>query len=97
MPTDGKSLPQRSHCFFRHLPRSSELLLNYKGLPVAIHNAHTAQGEHKHFMEASTPRLQQVMEGIQREQAIKGYANLLPLPSFRKYSGCAQRFHRIIT
>ena len=33
MQTDGKSLPQRPHCFFRHLPGSSELLLlNYKGL-----------------------------------------------------------------
>ena len=48
-------------------------LLNYKGLPAAIHNAHVAQGDHKDFMEASTPHLQQVMKGIQREQAIVKY------------------------
>ena len=59
---------------FHHLPRSSDLLLlNYNGLPAAIHNAHVAQGEHKDFMEASTPHLQQVMKGIQREQAIVKY------------------------
>ena len=59
---------------FRHLPRSLDLLLlNYKGLPAAIHNAHVAQAEHKDFMEASTPHLQQVMKGVQREQAIVKY------------------------
>ena len=36
---------------------------------AAIRNAHEAQGEHECFMEASTPRLQRVMKGIQREQA----------------------------
>ena len=36
---------------------------------AAIRNAHVAQGEHERFMETSTPRLQQVMKGIQREQA----------------------------
>ena len=36
---------------------------------AAIRNAHVAQGEHERFIEASTPRLQQVMKGIQREQA----------------------------
>ena len=36
---------------------------------AAIRNAHEAQGAHKHFMEASTPCLQQVMKGIQREHA----------------------------
>ena len=36
---------------------------------AAIHNAHVAQGEHERFMEASTPRLQQVTKGIQRQQA----------------------------
>ena len=36
---------------------------------AAVRNAHVAQGEHVHFMKASTPRLQQVMKGIQREQA----------------------------
>ena len=73
MQTDGKSLPQRPHCFLRHLPRSSDLLLlNYKRLPAAIHNAHVAQGEHKHFTEASIPRLQQVTKENKLSSNIKG-------------------------
>ena len=36
---------------------------------AAIRNPHVAQGGHERFMEVSTPRLQQVMKGIKREQA----------------------------
>ena len=59
--TDGRSLSQRPHCFC--LSSTIKIYL------AAIRNAHVGQGEHKYFMEASTPRLQQVMKGIQREQA----------------------------
>ena len=55
----------------REIPISEATLLlfvlNYKDLPCS--NTQCSCGEHKYFMEASTPRLQQVMKGIQREQA----------------------------
>ena len=61
-----KSPPQRLHFSLSDQNCSSSTIKVYL---AAIRNAHLAQGEHERFMEASTPRLQQVMKGIQREQA----------------------------
>ena len=94
--TDRKSPPQRPHYF---IFGRSELLSTIKVYLAAIHNAHKAQGEHKRFMETSTPRLQQVMKGIQREQATVTRHRIrkpITISSVRNNSRTPDNFRRFV-
>ena len=97
--TNRQKIPTSEFLFATYLADQSCSSSTIKVYLAAIRNAHKAQGEHKRFMETSTPRLQQVMKGIQREQATVTRHRIhkpITISSVRNNSRTPDNFRRFV-